>query len=169
MSPNALKLSYNTVNKMLHDIAWKWVKNYGGDYEETLAEVHLHFVKACHDFDRDRSKFTTWTWNSVWWGLLDQRKQIVRQSMRMKQELIDLRSIPDRRRFDIRELMDRLGSDAQHVVSVAMSSKKWKKAVRTQTQNARNLMCIHIRYKLTEEGWTNKRINKAFKEVGRAL
>ncbi|MEM2932513.1 MAG: hypothetical protein QXI61_06710, partial [Nitrososphaerota archaeon] len=68
--------------KMVSWIAWKFTRQYGGDFSEWFSEAALIFFEALDTYQKDKSKMSTWTAFKIITGLKEKvRKEARRYSL----------------------------------------------------------------------------------------
>ena len=152
--------AYLSVQDLIYSLCWRFLKQYGGEWEEVLSIAHESFMDAYNSFDASRSRLTTWTQIKVWGGLMDAHRQ--EQSSRRwipRQQDADLDSLQSRSHFDLPKLLNEISEDANTMIRLALNSPH-PRAGGIRTWLIRSLL---------DAGWAAERITESFQEIREIL
>ena len=76
MSLDAVIETYFDVQNLIFDTVWKFQKQYGGDFEEMVAESNLIYMKCFLSHSPNKAQFSTWLRFRLWKGLIDFKRFI---------------------------------------------------------------------------------------------
>ena len=66
---------YEGHHRWIGSIAAKFVKRYGGNFEEVHASANLYFVEACNKWNPERSALITWSGIYIWQKLITENRK----------------------------------------------------------------------------------------------
>ena len=165
--------SYPAVERLIHDIAWKFNSRYGGDIEELIAEANFLYMLAKDNYDESKAEFTTWLYCKVWYGLLNFIRREYRhihmsiESLEDKEgnEFVD--NIPDKTKpFSLLELIDELPDDTAFIVRLLFNApKRFGTIALKRGSKPRNVRAGLREYLHKELGWTDLQVKKSFTEI----
>jgi hypothetical protein len=140
--------------------ACKFYRQYGGDLEEIKADALYHFAEACQDYE-ERSPLGYWIGQKVWWGLLDERKQLRKRRTHEAAAALPDSSYEQRHDLDWR---DGLTEDAKTIVEATLDPPPDVQIL--LSARAYKPVAKHVLKKyLRDCGWSQRRIHRAFREV----
>lgn len=68
--------AYQSVERLLHRICWKFQARYGGEYEEWVSDAHEIFMDVLNTHDQSKGgSFVTWLYYRLNWGLYDRLRE----------------------------------------------------------------------------------------------
>jgi len=160
---------YKEIENLLACLISKFMETHYGDEEDLRSACHEGFVIACKTYTPDKSKFSTWVYNNMWWKMLDHSKKEVTRIK--QQEIIDFEQVPqkDYNHKPLSELYDILTDDAKCICEVLLdlspeilqSFKDSGKYIYGTKRAIRNLFL--------DIGWPEYRIKNAFRDLHRGL
>ena len=173
---DAEKLFYEVEN-LLKYLSHRFIKRFGGDFDEVLSEANLGFVQAFQTFNPDKgAKFSTWVHLKVWRKLQEiYRSQKRLQNLEFTTNTEELWQGANLKRLDTQnwricwdKIPERikpldLSEDANTIIRLVLQSpkeffgsgKKPKKLLR--------------RTLTTKFGWSPARIFQSFLEIQNAI
>lgn len=151
--------TYYDVQNMLYDIAHKFLRKYGGDFEELVSQANLYFMTAYNSFSSKKSNFTTWCYFIVWKGLLNERQKEIKTNY-----------IPcDTNGYDedgcFIDFIDELSEDSKIIVGLILDTPNDLKILIERKGGTLPKVKTVIREHLNELGWSMKRITESFSEI----
>jgi len=162
---------YESVFFLVKSTAATFARRYNCSFQDCLSEANKCFVEAFLSYTKDKSKFSTWIRNKIWYGLMTWRRESSKYLSRNKQTVFLDDDVPQSSSFSLQAFVEDLSDDARKAVELAVfptkdMEREFKKNKRNQLWGMRKI----IRRKLHKEfGWRHKRIDRAFKEVREAL
>lgn len=169
--------TYLDVEKLLHNVVWKFQRRYGGCHEELMAEANYCFMERYRNADPVYgAKWTTWLTRKLWYALLDYMNRKMRYCAKFpkgsqKDNEYSLQHLKSRESFDKDGFLDELSEDARLVATLALepppdvlinSQEGYK------TENGCKIEMALIEF-LRDLGWATKRIFESFEEIRKAL
>ena len=158
-------------------IVGKFVRRYGGDWEDLLAEANLLFCRAHYQYMagcRPSGKPVTGTYTQIvyswlWMGLLDKyRPQVEARKRATVVQGEAVYTVADKP-FDVVRWSLDLSDDAQCVLDLVMDTPRvLQEAINTKGGTPRNIRSA-VREALYGAGWSRCRVNTTFKEIKEAL
>lgn len=165
--------TYEDVQKLIFEGAWKFWNLYGGDIRDLIAQANLIFIEAFDSYNPNRGALlTTWIAFKVKKGLIDYLKN--GNVYKSKHTSIDdefIRTYPASKNenFSVMELLDEMGQDSHVVLQLffeipkdvmvnILNSKK-------KSDHVRSAIRRRLRNRLRQMGWTMKRTKKAFEQI----
>lgn len=160
--------TYRDVEKMIHQVAHKFARRYGGDHEELVSIAHEGFVLAYNSHDPATSNFTTWVYWQMWYAMMNSRRADARHLAQPAGDAAVDWVAPEGG-FDLDAFIEGLGNDAVTVLRLVFETPAEVAAVaEAKGGHALNLRST-IREYLRGLGWTAARIAESFEEIGDAL
>jgi hypothetical protein len=172
----AVAVTFEDVERLIYQAVHDFRRRYGGDVEDLKSQAYLLFMKAYERYDRRKGSFSTWCYEVVYLGLLqDLRRQLHRRSrVRVVNADVDrlARKRPARQAsFDLRDFLDGLSDDARLVVkTVTGTSREYRSYLQMRGDELSTFFMRNaLRDLLKDHGWDGARIRTAFTEVADAL
>lgn len=164
----ATEETYRSVEKLICDLCWRFCRQTGADFDETVAEANLTFVEACRSHVPGRSKLSTWVHFKVQKKLQTLKRDEARRRDRLpttNEVDPDLLSRPER--FDLERLMMGLSDDAVTIIRLLLETPVDLISLITlhRGRRIRRDLFRHLRAKQ----WTVARIVESYNEIGEAL
>lgn len=157
--------SFADVENLINDLAWRFVRKYGGEFEEVQAQARLIYCWAFKHYKPDKSRLTTWVHIKVWNGLKTYARRHATKHGRTFPADFDLGLVPKKERsFDLRELLFEVSEDAALILNV-LFERNQKGELPKNHMHAQQV----LRKAMLDEGWMPGRIDKCFREIRRAL
>ncbi len=162
--------TYWDIRNLIFDTVWKFQQQYGGDFDEMVAEANLIFIKYFLSHNSDTSQFSTWLHFGLWKGLIDFKRFIREQNkytiIKHLEEIENFYEYPVVQEYRTWELLFDLGEDAKIIVQLILNlpddlQKTIIAQKESQTLSKRKLM-IHLASLL---GWSYGRIKESFQEI----
>lgn len=159
--------TYQEVEMLVYDTAHKFVRRYGGEIDETIAEANAHYMAAYDTYDENKGSFSSWVRFRIWNGLMETvRKRLMRKARCAPVE-IDLSLQPvSPSHFHLFEFMDELSEDSQEVVSVIIQTPGV--VFREEGGDSKSPRDT-LRTYLKKLGWGAFRITECFQEIAAVL
>ena len=176
-SPVVITETYHSFERLIYDTVGRFVRRFGGDFEEYVAEANRVFMVAYNAHDAARGKFSTLLVNSIWNRLTNVSIAEARRRSRYNTTLDadeDGRTaavaVDDQARFglenwDISEFSD----DAREIVDVVLNTPIDLKEIIDEKGGRPPAWRNSLQEYFSGMGWTHRRIADAFREVGAAL
>lgn len=151
---------YDSIADLVKKLVWKFVKKYGGDFDEWLSDANYAAVQAINTYDESRgAKLSTWVYNSVYFDLLTVAQNRIKQSKRNDVRL-DFEPLTTDAVSRLSALMTEISEDAQMLLSCFFES---------DTRQRPTTVRKSIRVYLQSQGWNAHRMTKVLDEVRSAL
>lgn len=171
---DAVNETFGDVEKLVYDTAHKFRKRYGGEIQELISEANELFMDAYKAFTPGRAAFSTWCRFKVWHGLLESlRRQITRNSRFRDYGEDGLKLLEAPEGFNLSRFLNELSPDARLVTSLVIDPPPNVRLSiverNTKIRNPRNNLRESVWEHLTDLGWEENRIGRAFLEVTNAL
>lgn len=168
----AIELSYENMEKLIQRICHDFWRCYKGSPDEILSEACEHFMRAYYSHDPELSQFSTWMRKVVWYGLLETK--VAKAACAQKRQGLHVDTLQSRYKFDLEQFIGELSADGATAVRTALNPPIWvlrimKRGKGTKPGPKRKAAQRAIRQVLSNKGWEDSRINKAFEEVRGAL
>jgi DNA-directed RNA polymerase specialized sigma24 family protein len=183
----AITETYLEVEKLIFDTVHRFIRLYGGDFEEYVAESNVVYMKVYEAFDPERGAFSTLLVTSIWNRLIDVSYDRS-EAMKVHGASLDAAKddggslaemVADHRpaNFNLEEFASDLTEDAKSVLRMVLKSPKEfgphlsdmiEEVAMGKGGENRNWRST-IRNYLWEVGWSVERISKTFSEIGAAL
>lgn len=157
--------TYKDVEGVIHKAVQRHIKNYGGDYEDLLAQANLIFMKIYKDFDPDKGMFGKRVRFIIEKRLVDSHRREWKVNPKDRREsngefYSPVDHYPQKSRFNIKNLMENISDDAKIAVNLALGIADEQKPDVTRE------VLIELLFSL---GWSGQRVNDAVNEVRGAL
>lgn len=169
----AVEAVYEDCREDVEATAARFVRRYGGDYEDAVADANLYFLEAYHSYDPARGQLVKRIVSVVWGKLLDARRvEFRRESRHRRATLPETLSVPPAPvPFDARDLDIDPGTDAAVVVELVTTGVPELEAAMAASDPASPAAASRAvaRYMRTRMRWTVERLEAAFADVRSAL
>jgi len=160
---------YNEHKYLIQEIVSKFYKQFGGDYDELMADANLIFSTYFYKYDENKAKFSTYLYFNLWTDLLSIRRK------ELKNKIVSLEDIADtiisvNPTYSI-DLIDCFKGDCKYIIDLIMSSDKLSEIYakyKTAHRN-RNLKNVLSRYLSNELHWDSRRIKYTFERIKQIL
>ena len=163
--------TYWDIRNLIFDTVWKFQQQYGGDFDEMVAESNLIYMKCFISYNPDKSQFSTWLCKKIRGGLFDRfiRKE---NKYRMEKHFEDSEwyQIQAPVRSTFLKLLNELSDDTKTIIDLLMEPTNdlqtallKKKTVRYNRKQALKI------YLTSVLGWTNRRVKESFQEIVEVL
>lgn len=161
---DAIAETYADTENLIKHTVHRFVKSYGGRYDDLIEYVGPMFMTAYKVWDPRKGKFSTCLSWVVWKQLLDLRRIRSKRQGIVKYTDLDPELFTALPRFDIVEFMDQLSTDARLVAETALTTQ-W--GFDPDPKTVRGL----LREWLSQPalGWSQQRIKDSFREIRVAL
>jgi len=161
---NAFATTYEDVEPLIRSTVRRFVRRYGGSFDQCMEHASLIYVKAYRRFDPSQAKFSTYLVNAIWYELLEVRRRYAckHRDTTFVDADIDILAAPAR--FDLAAFIEELSDDARQVVKIVFETA-W------QFEPSPYEIRRHIVAYLSQPaiGWTSKHIKRTFAEIRDAL
>ncbi len=156
MIPVAEK-DYQEARALILELASKFRRRFGGDFEEIFADACLHWLRSRKTWDPAKGEAGKRARFKIWNGLLDEWRR--KQTRKIPLEAYPPERIVDRSRRDLALRLKEASDDARRCAAAAITlapvaPSRWRKML--------------IDY-LLELGWAAARIKEAFGEIREVL
>lgn len=158
---------YADLEPLLRQIAARFVRRYGGDRDEALADANLFFLEAYHGHDPARGKLETRVQFVVWNRLVDRARREAKARARLP--FVPLPPAVGRAPAPPAYEPDDWGDpDAQEVVDALTGDcPALDAALRADPDPTPTRVLGHLRaYLDVHLGWDSARVRRAINEVG---
>lgn len=178
VNDQACSETYHDVEKLLHDVVWKFQRKYGGSHDELMAEANYQFMeryRGAYGGQREEYgvKWTTWLRQKVWFHLLDYQDKKIRHGQRLQPcSETKLANLPGRGTFDWERFLGELSCDAQVVLQIGVEDPipDVVEAAKGGYSTGNGKKITQALYEvLLDMGWDETRILRAFAEIKGAL
>ncbi len=166
--------TYRDIRNLIFDTVWKFQKQYGGDFDEMVAEANLIYMKCFISHNPNKSRFSTWLRFHLWKGLIDFKRFIREENKYVRierfEEIENFHLYPAPSYIPLWDLVSELSNDAKTIVSLIleppgiMQSAALRKG--TAPCNIKRALQIHLSYIL---GWSANQIKDSFQEITTVL
>lgn len=158
--------TYRDFERLLNKVVHDFIKKYGGDFEEYMAEANFAYVKAYKAHDPSRGRFSTLLVHAVQNQLRRARNVAQRHANRYGNEYSDsivpkcvvTGSSPE---YNLSELT----SDAETVLDLVLNTPSELYKTVTQKGGYATNWQAGIKSHLRRAGWTMRRIQSVFGEL----
>jgi hypothetical protein len=170
---DAVTETYHDVEGLLDQIAWRFIRRYGGEYNEIRSEANIHFLAAYSRFDSSEGEFKSWVNRRVFLCLLETlRKKIMRNNRLPRTDADPDSLVVNTSSFIALDFLDELSEDARTIVSLVLEGSM-DVNLATYERGGDNPKPHHIRWAIWEVckdfGWTFNRMKESFQEIREAL
>ena len=150
---------YNRIKGLVHQLAWKFQKRFGGNFDEWLSEANSAILEAFPKWSPERGKLTTFTYYVVYNALTSYGTRETRDRDR-ERRTADLEATPQRQ-TDVEILLSDLSEDAKTVCRLLFDG--WEQKMQRWS---RKRILQWIRTNLWNGGdWSMIRVSLAFAEL----
>jgi len=166
---------YEDIKLLIKKIIWKFIKQYGGIFDELEGEANYTFVKAYKMYNRKDIKFTTYLQKSIWNSLLNFRfKDPIFKNIKNNAEEI-LSIIPIKKsKFSIVDFIDELTEDSKTILALIfdmpndLQTTIKIECIEKGNKNKKIKSCIS-KYLSDKIGWTDRQIKTSFNEIAEII
>lgn len=163
--------------KQIFGIVHNFIRKFGGDFDELVAEANLMFMKAFNEFDPEKSKFSTYLHTVIYNRLLDllyadQRHRMMSLDNETADGTTYASQVPDAHRsnFSFVDFAQGLSKDASTVLQLLDNSPEELAVLAIgKGGHPRNWRSSIREYLADVVGWNTTRIAKSFLEIQGAL
>lgn len=158
--------SYLSVARLVDDTVRKFVRLYGGDYEELRSEASLLYVRSYHSHVYGMSTFAHWVRIKIWRGLQESMRSRLARNNRLPRVQMDLDAHPGttKESFDLSEFLHSrppMTDDARLVIKLVVRSTVDVSRPGLTPSAMRRAVRRHLR----GIGWDRDRVNSVFTEI----
>lgn len=154
----AITESYEDVRLLIYSTIHRFIRSYGGDFEDLLSDANEFYMLAYRTWDRNKGPFPSWVRFQVWTELLERVRRNTSKNNRLPRLYADITTMEHKRRFSLEDFTFDLSADAAEVV-------KW---ITLNPPKGPSKLCI-VRKHLNQQGWSGERIDEVFEEITEAL
>lgn len=180
MAKAATNATYNGVELLIYSVIHKFVRKYGGAFEDYLLDAHEIFMYACGRHCKEKGKFSTYLTFLLNCLLVERIEKEAKFRAHLKQVDADLTLMAKAERADrLTMLTDELSDDAKTVVKLALDIPADVRLTLARVDRNPTNFDEEIRWGksirhglvefLEDLGWSMGRINRTFKEIQEAL
>jgi RNA polymerase sigma factor (sigma-70 family) len=168
---------FEKYKRLVNFVAWKFVRNHGGDFEETQADSYMYYVEAVREYDGRvplHSHISFWVWTRLLdkWRTEATRKNRVGPFFRsdlpqwLEETVID-RSW--RQEWSLEEFLATLTEDAKTVVKLCLETPEELRQIAEDKGGSPRNYRSTVKQWLESVGWSYERIRESFEEIKTAL
>lgn len=121
LAVDAATATYTDVEKLIYKLIHKFIRRYGGDFEELKSVANYAFVQAYDEWDSKKSSFSTTVSWYVNMHLLNELRDRIKRSSRVQYKNITGRDANYRQRH-FANLLDTLSDDAKEVAKLVIKA-----------------------------------------------
>ena len=170
--------TYEDIKLLIKNVIWKFIKQYGGVFDELEAEANFTFVKAYkmyNEKDRRNVKFTTYLHNSIWNSLMvfKFKHPSFKNVKNNADEILSI--IPIKKsKFSIVDFIDELTEDSKTILALIFDLPNdlqitiKKECIEKGNKNKKVKSCIS-NYLSDKIGWTDIQIKTSFNEIAEII
>lgn len=167
----------SSVQNTLYDLTHKFIRKYGGDFEEVHQEAQYQFMQAYIRQKDSKAKLNTWVTFRVWYCLVTIVRRQARNNARCRRTDMELGTVPARKGFSRSELTQGLSDDAEFVVGIALSpppdlvlnfdclNKQIERDWHNYDRPVRSRLEAIREYLHLDLGWEEEHIESCFDEI----
>jgi hypothetical protein len=163
---------YEECRLLICDTVHKFIRRYGGEYDELFANANTLYMQARQNYASDRgTKFSTWLRYYVWKNLLEELRHNVSRNKRLPRVSVELTtcSVKAPVEYDTEILLKRVSPEAAQVLRLILDApSEVREAIAAKGDQPRNWRSM-LRSTLKDLGWTLDQIEDSFAEIWRAL
>lgn len=164
LSPDQIERAYSDLKNLIYKLTHNFQRRYGGDFDELLSEAHMHFLRACDNYDPERgAKLITVVYHYVRNGLnrSRQKPRVLRGAPpSIRRENVQLERIPDhQRQRGLVRLQEELSEDAQAIVRLTLTVNGQQ--IKHKRRQIVDFLC--------EYGWCAREVVRSFREIREVL
>lgn len=160
--------TYADVEKMLWAICHKHQAKCGGDIDDLMGEAGLLFMEACGNHDPSQSKFSTWLYQTVNFGLISATRCRRKTKTFVDSDAVESAQERPKSKFNIGEFLAELSDDAMIVARLMLETPAELMAIADNKGGYPHNIRSTVRQALTKQ-WGERRVTKSFAEVKGAL
>ncbi len=166
IGPDAITETYQDVQKLICDTAWKFQRAHGGDFEEMTSIANLVFMKAFLSHDANRASFVTWFRLKMEKAFLEmQRGDCQRAHFNLP-----LEDRPTRPIRPFVELLSELSQDAQTIVELLLEfPDTLQEGILKKSPHPCHVRPVLKAYLKTFFGWSDKHVVDTFREIAEVI
>ena len=166
-SKAAVEDVYEDVKDLVIQTARQFARRYNRDLEETLADACVYFLEALHTFDPSRGQLRPRLRTRIWHQLHDARKREIHVWEQFRgHQLTDSHAAHDPEPFDREGLEISVEEDGTYVISLLLDTPaELLSAIQTDPHPGPQTIARHVRNHLIQQGWEEKRIASAFRQI----
>jgi DNA-directed RNA polymerase specialized sigma subunit len=163
------ELLYTKYKALIKDRAYNQSIKCGIDFDELECQANLIFMKAYHQFDKNRGvKFCTYLYNSLsreLWKFSNKEEKQIKIAQSIKTNDIQPNDFVEKNEFW--NSIKRLSTETRQVIELIFSAPKEllsmnkSKGFLCSKKITKSLLFIFLKY----HGWRKKDINNSFKEI----
>jgi len=168
----AIGETYADVEDTIEIAVRKFVRRYGGDYDEIRAEANWFFLEAYYDYEADRgASFATWVQYRITMRLLDQyRTRLYKLSLAKDDPRRQRESVQRPQSFYLWDFVDGLTEDGAFLVGLLFNMPAEIKLTLLQLEGDNPAYYYAaIKEYLMDLGWDVDRVLDAYVEVRERL
>lgn len=164
---------YGKMERLVDSVVWKFIKKYGGEFEEKRADANLSFVKVCNSFDPAKGKFSTYVAMGVWQDLLEENRRLAQRLNKtgtwLRGDSLENVAKKEQNQSFVQDLLAELSEDAKTVVQLCLETPaELAQIMEDKGGQPRNIRSTVKQY-LANMGWVASRISESFQEVSEIL
>ena len=166
MKPEKIMARFIRVERLIEKKVQTFRRRYGLSRDEAWSAASLGFCQAVEKYDpREHASFPTWCMWKVEKRLMDLVRDSARDRLTFGHDLDQHRA----KHFDVQSLFWRLDADGLEAVMMVLDPPLSVRRRARKKGNGIGALRRAVKRKLRKNGWSRRRINRAFRRVRRAL
>lgn len=171
----ALEETFSDVEKLIYHLVHRFIRTYGGEFDEILSEAYFCFMKAYKEWDPKRGPFIKYLYYLTWMQLMT----ITTKSYKQKQKQIQLEYISmstEKTTLPPNHFLEGFGEDALRIINLLkdlptdlarmfMEEDMFRDIDMRSAESRKNTLKTY----LGQTGWSPKRIKFAFADIQEQL
>jgi len=157
--------SYESVERMIHKLCWRFVKCFGLDFDDCLETAMFAYVKAAKSYDETKGKYTTHIWTYVQNSLRSFSRNESRRKKHYKPWRGDVKEHTKPK--SLGTLVSGLSDDAQSVVELITDAST--DLIESFRYRSRYVRLRVLREFLWNRNWSMPQVTEVFGELEEAF
>ena len=169
----AVSETYLDVEKLIFHTVHRFVKAYGGDFDEYRSDANLAYMDAYQTYHRSKGTFEAWVRFKVWKRLLEVLRTKIGRNNRLPRVEADLEAMPvhaEPNPFWLSDFLAELSDDARAVVELILDSpQSIEQSIRKRGGDTPHNIKAAVKEFLKDVGWAAGQVTDSFLEIGRII
>jgi hypothetical protein len=157
--------TYEDVKMLIYKTVHGFIKRYGGDFDELMAEANYSFVRNTPKHDESKGPYIAYVKFSIWNDLLSLQRASRRHCHSELNDNTSSTVSPSR----IPEIIEDLPSDAKFVALLVLEAPEELATMMLNEGGRPRGARRAIKQYLSNLGWTAEQVKRSFEEIGEAL
>jgi hypothetical protein len=160
--------AYEGVKGLIIQLVSKYVRKYGGVYQEVFSDAFSHFADAWTDYDPRKGAFSNAVYTYVTRGLIgDFRERVFTEDHERTNSSMDTwYSRSSNPSFDLSEFMGNLSEDGRYAADLILNPPlSLLRIVQERLSRSSDNMKRSVKKFLRNQGWNDLRVREAFQNV----